>query len=198
MGGPHVSGPRPIVALDQPLSDGVITLRLLRAEDAPLLHAHISDPEVQAYMSIPLDQTLEGTERFVASRQEEMEQGRGIVFAVTRSTDGELLGSVGIERSIDDPAIGEIGYWLFPSARGNGCMTRAVRLLSAWAFDVLELAREEITVHEPNIASQRVAEKCGFRREGLMRSVASQHGERVDLIMFARLPGDPAPEDLDR
>ena len=48
--------------------------------------------------------------------------------------------------------------------------TRALRLLSGWALDELELRRLELITDPDNVASQRVAEKVGFRREGVLRS----------------------------
>jgi RimJ/RimL family protein N-acetyltransferase len=193
-----VSEHLPIVPPEQPLTDGVVTLRTFGPEDAPIMHANLDDPAVRAYMSIPLDQTIEGTTRFLDSRAKAMEDGTGATFAIVDAGTGELLGSIGVERSFDDPAIGSIGYWLFASKRANGVMTRALKLLTPWAFKALGLSRIEITVHVPNIASQRVAEKAGYQREGVMRSLIEQHGRRVDLIMYARLADDPEPEDVDR
>lgn len=190
--------PSPIAVPDPPLSDGFIALRMLRTTDITLLHENLADEAVRAYMSIPLDQTIDGTARYVTTRAKAMEEGADASFAVTDALSGELLGTIGVERSCDDPAIASIGYWLFASARGRGVATRAVRVLTAWAFTALDLARLQITVHERNLASQRVAEKNGYLRECVMRSIAEQHGRRVDLIMFARLADDPEPEDTRR
>jgi len=188
-----VPEPHPIVMPDPPLSDGIVSLRMFVPSDAPIVHANLDDPGVRAYMSIPLDQTLEGSTRFILSREDAMRSGTSATFAVTDAATGELLGSIGVERSADDPAIGDIGYWLFATHRGRGVMTRAVRLITPWAFEALGLARLQITVHLDNVASQRVAEKSGYLREGVLRSLIEQHGRRVDLIMFARLVTDPAP-----
>ena len=79
-----------------------------------------------------------------------------------------------------------------PAARGRGVITRALGLVARWAFDDLGIERLQLTTHVDNPASQRVAEKCGFQREGLLRKYGLQRGERVDLVMFARLPGDRA------
>ncbi len=50
--------------------------------------------------------------------------------------------------------------------------------------------RLQLTTHPDNRSSQRVAEKCGFRCEGLLRRYGLQRGERVDLMMWARLRDD--------
>jgi RimJ/RimL family protein N-acetyltransferase len=166
---------------------------VFRPRDIAPLHANLDDAAVRAYMSIPLDQDIQGTARYVTTRAKAMDDGIDASFAIADAMTGELLGTIGVERSADDPAIASVGYWLFASARGRGVATRAVRIIAAWAFAAMKIARLQITVHEPNLASQRVAEKAGFYREGVMRALAEQHGHRVDLVMFARLPGDSAP-----
>ena len=69
-------------------------------------------------------------------------------------------------------------------------MTRSLELVSEWAFTGLGIERLQLTTHLDNPASQRVAAKCGFVREGLLRRYGVQRGQRVDLVMFARLPDD--------
>ena len=62
--------------------------------------------------------------------------------------------------------IGDVFYWLAAEARGRGYATKAVRLISDWAFETLELERLELYAHPDNTASQRVAERAGYIREG--------------------------------
>jgi RimJ/RimL family protein N-acetyltransferase len=84
-----------------------------------------------------------------------------------------------------------VGCWLAPHARGRGIATRAVRLLARWAFDDLGIARLQITCGPDNLASQRVAERAGFTREGVLRSHYPFKGGRRDTVVFSLLPGDP-------
>jgi RimJ/RimL family protein N-acetyltransferase len=86
----------------------------------------------------------------------------------------------------------EIGYWLVPRARGRGIGSRAVRLLAGWAVSEAGLARLEAYVIPDNIASQRVLENAGFRREGLLRSYLSYEGRRFDALLYSLLPSDLA------
>jgi RimJ/RimL family protein N-acetyltransferase len=88
--------------------------------------------------------------------------------------------------------VGELGYWAAPSFRGRGYVPRAVQLLCAWGFDELDLPRMQLGTFPGNVASERVAEKSGFVREGVLRSWLEQRGERRDVTMWSRLPGDPA------
>jgi RimJ/RimL family protein N-acetyltransferase len=75
--------------------------------------------------------------------------------------------------------------------RGRGVCTRALRLLAGWAFQELDLRRLELVTDPDNLASQRVAEKAGFRREGVLRAyLIDRDGSFRDAVMFSLLPGD--------
>ena len=93
-----------------------------------------------------------------------------------------------------DAGRAEIGYWLVPSARGRGAAAAAVRLLSRWALRELGLARLALHTHEDNVASQRVAERAGFTREGLLRSFDTRGERPRDLVVFSLLPSDLSSE----
>ena len=73
--------------------------------------------------------------------------------------------------------------------RGRGVATRALRLLSDWALspDGLGLARVQLTTDVDNPASQRVAERAGFEREGVLRAYVEHQGARRDMVVWSRL-----------
>ena len=83
-----------------------------------------------------------------------------------------------------------VGYWLWPVSRGRGIATHATRLMARWAFEVLGVARLELTCGPDNEASQRVAARCGFVHEGVLRSHMPFRGGRRDTVMFSLLPGE--------
>jgi RimJ/RimL family protein N-acetyltransferase len=69
--------------------------------------------------------------------------------------------------------------------------TRALRLLSRWGLDELALQRLDLITDPDNAASQRVAEKVGFRREGVLRAHLRHPDGRIrDSVMFSLLPGE--------
>lgn len=171
---------------DPQLADELIRLREWRAEDAEAVRAAVQDPEIPRFMGIPPNHTLEGVRRWLASVPADFESGAGANLVIVSAESGRLLGSVGVTRSCDDPGIGEVGYWICADARGRGIASRAVALIVPWAFESMALARIEITTHEENTPSIRVAENCGFAREGVLRAYREHHGRRVDLVMFSR------------
>jgi RimJ/RimL family protein N-acetyltransferase len=72
--------------------------------------------------------------------------------------------------------------------------TRALRLLCRYGLDELALGRLELVADRDNAASIRVAEKVGFRREGVLRShLLHPDGSRHDSVMFSLLPGELTP-----
>jgi RimJ/RimL family protein N-acetyltransferase len=90
-----------------------------------------------------------------------------------------------------DPERGiiEIGYWLYPRARGHGIATKVARALAEHAF-TLGVQRVTAYVSVGNRASERVLERAGFTREGVLRSMPKVGGGRVDKTIFSLLPGE--------
>jgi RimJ/RimL family protein N-acetyltransferase len=139
--------------------------------------------------------TVSEAETLIRDRIGSASNGVGAAFAVVDDED-RLLGSVSLF-SIDwKRSVGLVAYWLAPEARGRGLATHAVRSLTLWAFETLGLARLELRVDVRNQPSQRVAERAGFQREGLVRSSDEIHGERNDEYLYSLLPADPAYLDL--
>jgi ribosomal-protein-alanine N-acetyltransferase len=77
-----------------------------------------------------------------------------------------------------------------PEARGKGLATRAVRLISSWALHDLGLTRVGLLTEPSNLVSQRVAERAGFQREGILRAYAEIDGRRIDYVSFSLLASD--------
>jgi RimJ/RimL family protein N-acetyltransferase len=112
----------------------------------------------------------------------------GVNVAVVDAAEGSLLGAVGLTVR---GGIGEVGYWTAPWARGRGVAARAALLHTRWGFEALGLPRVELLAAVGNLASQRVAEKAGFVREGVLRAVRPaprNEGPRQDVVLYALLP----------
>lgn len=81
----------------------------------------------------------------------------------------------------------EIGYSLIPNERGKGYCTEAAQIMVDYLFLSKETPCIQATTHPKNTASQRVLEKVGFRREGIMRKRAFIRGEWTDMVLFSLL-----------
>lgn len=139
------------------------------------------DPEIDRWTRIPSPYTQAHAREFITKTEEN-------AFAIVGSESGELLG--GIEARLHDEGVVDIGYWVKADARGRGVATRALVLTARHAVEELEALRVQLTTDPLNVASQRVAEKVGFRREGILRSLHEIKGVRRDAVMFSLLPED--------
>ena len=134
----------------------------------------------------------EADARGFLSEQESMRRrGAELHFALVDPADASAVPGSASLYAIDlEQRTAAVGYWLFPAARGRGIATAAVQLLARWAFDELAIARLELTCGPDNEASQRVAARCGFVREGLLRSHMPFKGGRRDTVLHGLLPGE--------
>jgi RimJ/RimL family protein N-acetyltransferase len=170
------------------LTDGVVKLRPWRVEDVPALVEICQDPEIQRFTRVPEPYTKDDALMYLAQQTAREQRGEVAAFAIADAADDMLLGSIDVRRLDDGRA--SIGYLLGASGRGRGVATRAVRLLSRWVLAELGVARLEIHARPDNPASQRVAERAGFTREGVLRSYQVDNGERHDRVVFSLLPKD--------
>ncbi len=174
------------------LADGVVMLRPWRAADVPGKLMAFSDPVVQRFSwprTTPYTE-VDARDYFAAQEQARL-RGEELNFAFVEPHDDEDVLGGGSLYDVDlDQARAAVGYWLTPSARGQGVASHAVGLLARWAFDELAVARLELTCSPDNFASQYVAERCGFVREGVLRSHVPFKGSRRDTVVFSLLPGE--------
>jgi ribosomal-protein-serine acetyltransferase len=128
---------------------------------------------------------------FLRSAIERIAAGTALELLIER--DGELCGIAGF-RAIDAPnRAAEIGYWLGAELGGRGVMTAAVRALVRHGFEELGLNRIGISAALGNTKSRRVAERLGFRQDGVLRDGEWLYDHFVDLAVYTRLRRDPAP-----
>ncbi|WP_328339856.1 GNAT family N-acetyltransferase [Micromonospora sp. NBC_00421] len=193
-GDPPGPAPRPLPDLpDGRLTDGVVTLRRLSPADAEPLYRLYTRPEVVATRVRQAPPTRADIARRCAVAESEWLTGRSADFALLDAVTGAMVG--GCALIYDEPATGQamIGYSLLPEARGRGLATRAVRLLSGWAFGPVGLARLWAGNAPWDTASQRVLQRAGFHQEGLMRARLPAQGTtpRPDTVLWSLLPTDP-------
>ena len=174
------------------LTDGSLVLRPPEERDAEAIGAACADPEISRWLPLlPQPYTVERAREFVAWAGDQNAAGHQQLVIVDASGGG-LLGSIGLKVEAR-MGYGLIGYWVAADARGRGVATAALRLLAGWALGEGGLGRVELYTDPDNLASQRVAEKAGFSREGVLRSHSPQRdGSRRDSVLFSLLPGELA------
>ena len=102
--------------------------------------------------------------------------------------DDKMLGKIWHFKSVPYFNAREIGYTLFDvEQRGKGIMSQAVELLTNYLFSSQQINRIEIRMDTNNLASEKVAIKCGFTKEGTSRGANYVRGRHVDMHIYAKL-----------
>jgi RimJ/RimL family protein N-acetyltransferase len=170
----------PVVAPDPPLAADGVVLRVPNNSDAVWITKAWDDPDIARFI-VAMPSPF--TQRWASVTDAEL--------VIADAASGEPLGVVSLRVAERDPGLGAVGYWLLPDARGRGAATVALRLVARWAFEALGVQRLELTTASENVASQRVAERAGFTREGVLRGfVSTKNNGRRDNVMFSLLPSD--------
>jgi ribosomal-protein-serine acetyltransferase len=169
-----------------------ISIRPYRTSDAPALYeaARESVAVVGEWLPWCHDgyQPAEA-EDWLARQVVARERGEEYEFAIVGAR-GRYLGGVGVNAIRIDHAFANLGYWVRASAMGRGIAPVAVRLAARWAFEHTALTRLEIVVATANVRSQRVAEKAGAQREGVLRERLVLRGVAQDAVMYSLIRGD--------
>jgi len=175
-----------------PLANKTVLLRPWREADVPNNLMAFSDPVIQRFSWSPAAPFTEDDARgYFVGQEPGLLRGEEVQFALVDPQDeDEVLGGASLYEVNLEQGGAAVGYWLAPQARGRGVASTAVRLLARWGFTQLGLARIELTCGPDNEASQRVATRCGFVREGVMRSHMPFKGGRRDTVLFSLLPGE--------
>ena len=182
--------PEPALRLSVPAS-GIrragIALRFPGPDDVDAILPAFTDPELREAGNLPaFDRAA------LAASLEELpvlaDAGRLLALAAVDAA-GEVVGGATLHHLDAERKIVEIGYFVLPHARRRGFATTMARMLAEHAFS-LGIERVAAYVNVGNIASERVLERAGFVREGVVRSMPNPDGRRVDKTLFSLLPGE--------
>jgi [ribosomal protein S5]-alanine N-acetyltransferase len=170
------------------IAAGRVVLRRATAVDAEAIyHRYASDPEVTRFLSWPRHTAVEQTHQFIAFSDAEWERWPAGPYLL-ETAHGELIGGCGL--AFETRYRASTGYVLARDAWGQGYATEALRLLVLTARST-GLRRLYALCHAGHRASGRVLEKCGFAREGLLRSFAEfpnlHAGTLEDVLCYAMI-----------
>ncbi|WP_134768744.1 GNAT family protein [Nocardioides sp. 1609] len=176
-----------------------LRLRPFADADADALFALHSDAHVLRYWDAPPWTDRTRAERFIAACRQLADDGTGARLVLERTADGAFLGWCGLTRWNPEHRSASLGYCLDAPAWGHGYATEAARAVLAWAFATVDLNRVQAETDTRNLASARVLEKVGFRREGTLREDCVVDGDVSDSWVFGLLRREwrPLPRDPD-
>lgn len=172
-----------------------LIIRPWQSTDAPALLAAVRASLAELSEWLPWCHANYGAsdaEQWIAFATSAWAARREFPFGIFDATDGRVLGGTGINQINTAHRIGNLGYWVATPETGGGIARTAARHALAFAFGELALARVEIVVMPDNIASRRVADALGARRECLARNRVQFRGRAHDALVYSLVPDDAA------
>ncbi len=173
--------------MEIPLKEG-FTIRQFRDSDLASLVKYAHNPRVANQLRdlFPYPYTAADGKNWLAIAGN---RNYGYNFAI--GNEMMCIGGIGIHPQFDVHRYSaEIGYWLGEPFWSRGIMTLAVEKMTAFGFEQLKMARIFATVFAYNPSSMRVLEKCGYRREGVMRKYVFKNERFWDAVLYARTDDD--------
>ena len=171
-----------------------IDIRPYRSDDVAALYEAVIESREELAPWMPWchpGYSIEDTRAWVELQVVNFAEGREYDFVIV-APEGRFLGGCGLNMMDAPNRRANLGYWIRTSETGRGHAVEAVRQLAAWAFDNTDLNRLEIIAAVGNVKSQRVAERAGAVREGVLRSRIVLHDAVHDAVVysFVRQTGD--------
>ncbi|HEV3155458.1 MAG TPA: GNAT family protein [Candidatus Baltobacteraceae bacterium] len=171
--------------------DDETEIRLLRIDDAQAVYDAITRnvEHLKPWMTW-MDGLVDSVDVHAWIRNAEREAYHHTSFKAGILRKNRLIGFIDLHEIDWSNGHAGIGYWLDRAHTGLGIMTQAVRLMTEYAFDALDLHRVEIHVATQNLRSRRIPERLGFTLEGILRQVQQLRGTYVDHALYALLRED--------
>ncbi len=173
-----------------------IILRDQNADDLDAMHQWLGDPETSRFLSWATRSKEETLLQLAEGIREQSKADRQKYYlTMVLKGEGIIIGDAGIEVKQRGPGggEGEIGYFLIRRYWGRGYATEAARLVIAFGFSQLGLHRITATCLAANTASERVMQKCGMVKEGVLRKSDFRLGEWQDRLVYSILRGEWSP-----
>ena len=175
------------------LSDGTIIIRRYRAEDDAAIYEAVRESIQEVSKWLPwchADYAIAETRAFLRSQEEGWIEGKDYGFGIFDAGTNVYCGGVGLNHIVEEYRYANLGYWVRTGFAGRGIASRATRLAARFGFEELGLQRVEIVAAVENVGSQRVAEKAGAQREGVLRKRIVLYGVTHDAVLYSLVAED--------
>ncbi|PIE89512.1 MAG: GNAT family N-acetyltransferase [Acidobacteria bacterium] len=160
-----------------------ITIRYQQIGDAKRFYEILNHPDFVLFPAKP--GSIEEEKRYLRAGKERKKKNLEHCFTIL--LNGEVAGAVGVKIDQHRTYIGEIGYFVDRKYWGQGVAPQAVALLEKICFETLGLERIELVTLTQNKGSIRVAEKCGYEKEGVQRHKIVHEEQWCDALLFAKV-----------
>ena len=161
-----------------------VSIRYQRVADAERFFEILNNPRFIYWRTVP--KTLDDERKWLEENSQRRK--KNIAWNLSVLYGGKVVGGCGIMINQHRKYIGEIGYFIDELYWNKGIATKAVRLVEKVGFKKLGLTRIEILMQTKNRASEKVAIKCGYKKEGLMRKAfLGRDGRKKDMLLYAKV-----------
>lgn len=167
-----------------------LILREVTKADAKDMLAYLSDPDVVKHMGLDPFQSIEDAFEEITWYESIVKNGTGIRWGITRKDDNQVIGSCGFLNRVPKHYRTEVGFELSKEHWGQGIAGEALEAVVKIGFKHMELERIEALIEPANLPSQKLVEKSGFQKEGLLRHYEYTCGKFDDLLMYSILKED--------
>ena len=185
---------RQITLPGPPISDGVVSLRAWTPADVPWIVEACQDPEIPRWTFVPSPYGEQDGREFIVLAARELASGQTAKLAVVDARHGERLGASGLVVIDWDRNAADAGYWVAAGARRRGVASRALVLVTRWAFDVLGLDRLELRPRPGNVASCAVPRQAGFTPNPSRPVISRLECDTLPDTMFYALRRDESAD----
>lgn len=171
-----------------------LILRRIAMRDAKDVFAYSRDEEVARHVLWSAQKELSEAKDYCKYMMRRYRADEPSSWGIIDKQTDRLVGTIGYMDYSEDNASVELGYSLAHWLWNGGYMTEALSRVIDYTFDAMDINRIEAQHELDNPASGRVMEKCGMRKEGVLRQRLYNKGKFVDVALYAILRSDPRPK----
>jgi ribosomal-protein-alanine N-acetyltransferase len=155
----------------------------IKEKHARELFPHIYKTKIVDTIQWDGPENLEDFERSLAERELQMDKGNLHQFTIIDPQTNKPAGSIDI-RPESNLYRADVGLWIGQNFQGQGLGTKAIKSITKYGFQSLNLEKIEASIFVGNLSSRKIFEKCGYSLEGTIRYKTKKYGKLVDEWLF--------------
>ncbi|MFC5602469.1 GNAT family N-acetyltransferase [Sporosarcina koreensis] len=167
-----------------------LLLRRIEKDDAHDIFTYLSDIEVMKHYGTKPFQTVDEAIKAISKYESLFNENRGVRWGITIKEDNKVIGSCAFHNMVSEHFRTDISFVLSKDFWGRGIAQEALKAVIKYGFEYLNINRIEAVIEPSNVPSQKLVERLGFSKEGVLRSYEYFDGKFDDLYMFSLLKSD--------
>ena len=167
-----------------------LILRRMTMRDAADVFLYSKDEEVARHVLWSAQKDISEAKEYLRYMARRYRNDEPSSWGIIEKKTGRLVGTIGYMAYSEENNSAEVGYSLAKRLWNGGYMTEALARVIEYAFEAMDLNRIEAQHELQNPSSGRVMEKCGMRKEGVLRQRLYNKGKYVDVALYAILKED--------